>query len=266
MEPGVSYVKTPVIALKSLCTVKPHPDRGFWTVYCYVLNRDLSTTDESHGILMILGVYDTKRDAEERAKMLTQKTGVSISIVELGCWVELKLMRDLSTTTKIHTDTEGKLVHYATQENEHHQKLYEEQKAREKALLDESLSESDTSTISYYKAQWLKLLRYQSKRQTLQEELKELEGTYSTCVEEIQKHHQKFPTHDHEWLSYLNALEYTPKQIDTIRERYHDLRPRVLPAMDESKDLSPPIQTQTPSWNVVGKPRRKGRKYRKKSR
>ena len=233
MEPGISHTKLERVSLKALCTLEPFPSKDVWVVYTYVLNREIQTKEDTHGLLIVLGCCPNHDLAEKRARLLTQKTGQRMAIAQLGYWTELRLLHNKEHTTMIHADPEGKLVQFETQEFKHQQQRRQDQYEKEKALLVEQQTEMDPHSIAYYKHQWLRAIHNYAQMKEAEEKLENAQKVYETRVKAIRTHYSTFPDHDTEWLTCLGALDYTPSEMEAIEAGYISLRKEIL------KDVKP---------------------------
>ncbi len=233
MEPGISHTKLERISLKALCVLKPFPSGDIWVVYTYVLNREIQTPKDTHGLLIVLGCCPNQKQAEKKARQLTQNTGQRMAIAQLGCWVELRLLRNKENTTMIHVDSEGKLVQFETQEFKHQQQRRQDQYEKEKSLLAEQQMETDPTSVSHYKHHWLRAIHNYAQIQEAKEKLEHAQKVYEKRVKAIRAHYSTFPEHDTEWLSNLGVLDYTPSEMEAIEAGYISLRKEIL------KDVEP---------------------------
>lgn len=238
MEPGIRYTERPsrnkVNPLKTLCKLTPPKGQeGYWVVYSYVLNDDVCKADGKldnlYGLLIFMGCHANRELATKRAKYLTQTTGNRMGIVQLCRWSELKRVSDTEHTVMVHTDTKGKLVKFEDQEFKRQQEQYQKQYEKEQSLVKEQNAETDPSSISYYKHQWLLTIRNYARIQKLKHDLFQAEETYGKRVELVRNHCASFPEHDRDWLRHLQSAGYTDAQIEVIENAYRTLRGDVLP-------------------------------------
>lgn len=228
MEPGISYTSPQVKSYQTLCNVEPHPRRDHWVVYSYVLNREIESEKDVYGLIIFLGCYDNKKDADDMASYLTRKTNIKISRTRLGWWNELRCMNEQEKCTKVHTDVEGKLLKMEKQENERVLEQREKQYQKEKKTVEEATLKSDKTTMSYYKSQWLKIINMHKRVSELRSQLKECLNVYLNSVENVQEHHGMYPEHDKDWISTLSKLEYSSSQIESIQQQYNLLKPIIF--------------------------------------
>lgn len=237
MEPGIKYTERPsrskINSLKTLCEiVPPRGQEGYWVVYSYVLNDDIckkyGEPDNLYGLLIFMGCYANRELATKKAEYLTQTTGNKMGIVRLCRWSELKRVPDADHTVMIHTDTKGKLIKFEDQEFRRQQEHYQKQYEKEQSLLEEQNAETDSTSIAYYKQQWLLTIRNYARIQKLKRDLSQAEEAYSKRVELIRNHHSAFPDHDRDWLHHLQSTGYTDAQIEVVENAYKTLKSEIL--------------------------------------
>lgn len=285
MEPGIKYTERPsrskINPLKTLCRIEPpRGQEGYWVVYSYVLNDDIckegGEPDNLYGLLIFMGCYANRELATKRAEHLTQTTGNRMGIVQLCRWSELKRVPDADHTVMIHTDTKGKLIKFEDQEFRRQQEQYQKQYEKEQTLLKEQNAETDPSSISYYKQQWLLAIRNYARVQKLKRDLSQAEEAYSKRVELIRNHYTTFPDHDRDWLRHLQSTGYTDAQIEVVENAYKTLKSEILtdnPGTKTPKPTESSIRTISPvkkpkeskkksagEWHTVTGPKRRRQK------
>lgn len=227
MEPGISYTKPDPVTLRELCTRKPYPHPNVWIVYTYVLNRDISPTENFYGLFIVLGVYEDKELATKEAEKVTKETGNKTSSLKIGYWAELNMVSPKEICTSIYTDPRGKLLKIEKQETKRRLDKYNHQYNLEKKLLEEEEKERDPSSPHHHKRLWLKLINDHERINELQQHLDNIKDVRDERIKRIQKYCELHPDRDEdEWMDLINT---SPEQLNYMRNMYEIIRKDEFP-------------------------------------
>jgi len=235
MEVGIDCVPRPTKTenLKKLCMWKlPEEQEGDWVVYTYVCNEDISKEDDFYGLFICLGHYPKKALARKYARKISLETDNNVCILQLGRWGELNSKPKVENSEIVCTDTDGKVVKLQDQVFEKEEKLYEKTRRKQIRRNQEQYFEEDPTHISYYRREWLKVIRANERLEKLEKEKKHLQEIYEKSSLNIRNHYNLYPEHDEKWIKELGELDYHKNTITYISENYKLLRNKVLSKID----------------------------------
>lgn len=198
----------PIDSLKLIMKSSP-PNKCYpWSVFAYVLNKDMlnpdGTLDDLHGIIFPLGSFKTEKKAFSHCEKVIRDTGHP-AVVACNYGKPFRLTSNINelNTEKIYVDDTGKIQKFQDDINKQQRETYEKRKRVEKEITEEANLETDESSIEYFKRQCYLAIKNKARLEHSAKELCESFDCFTKRKDNAYKHYLKFPEHEKEWLPLL---------------------------------------------------------------
>ena len=225
-------------SLQALVRLRPPSAHSRWGVLAYALNRDLSSQDDTYGMVFHMGSFGNKDEADQHAKNIIALTGHKVIVVsQYGAGVELTTSLDTTAenTVSVKVDSQGRLLELEKQEHDAEIAAYEKTKKFEEELLLEAQEETDPDHIEHFKRKAYLAVRNHLKHQSLQKQADEALAQYEIRCQEVRDHFACHPEHEMDWLPYFEEKLTARNEADLynmIATHYQAIRDEILQLSD----------------------------------
>ena len=231
-------------SLQKLIQLRPKTGNEYG-VFAFVLNREMITEngslDDLHGMVFMLGSFETEKLAEEHAKNVISITGhPGVIVAKYAAAVPLTNKFDPKIVTQVPIDPSGRIVELESAQYKKEKEIYEKRVKLEKELVNEAEEETDPDSIEHFKRQAYLAVKNYATVQFHTQQAKEALENYNKRKALVVDHYKRHPEHEEKWLPILEEKLIRRGEeslFHQLKSGYEEIRTELLNDKSDNKSI-----------------------------